>query len=356
MGVVMIILFKCNKFFSRTRMLALWVLALINFLPNYSTTITSMPWTWTYKKCIEPLANAHTVEYIQSTQKFNQLILSWNAERPHKGHFTFWGQLRDAQTQQWLTKHKLMAWGDGIQQSFASVKARDSKNHYVRLEMPEMYFADAFTIEVQAHDGASLGLIKQLFVNVSNQTLFKPETAVESLKSVQVKGVPQYSQMILNNPRAAHMCSPTSTTMLVEFCLQKKLDPLTFALQVYDAGLDTYGSWPFNMAHANELAIGAWNFYVTRLSSFRELHTLLEANIPVVVSVRGPLAGSASAYAAGHLILVVGYDAVQKKVLCHDPAFSTNNDTCVSYDYKDFLIAWERSRRLSYKAERGVKR
>lgn len=349
------LLFKCNKIFLYSLFAMFFLDASCYGFGKELDKVLEMPaWTWTFAKKF--YGKAHTeCEYTQSTPLFTQAIISWSAKRPIKGHFVFWGQLRDAQSKQWLPKHKLMAWGKDIQQSFASIRT-DSSNYYVRFEMPAGHCADAIKIEVRGVDGACVSLIKCLYINVSNHTLFMPETNKSLLNSVYIKNISGYSQMILEHPRSMHMCSPTATAMLVEFCLQKKVDPLAFALQVYDSGLDAYGSWPYTIAHANELSDGAWDFYVTRLSSFNDLYALLLDAIPVVVSVRGPLPGSATPYASGHLLLVVGYDAERQKVLCLDPAFSSDADTKVAYDYKEFIRAWEKSRRLAYKAERKVKK
>jgi hypothetical protein len=67
-----------------------------------------------------------------------------------------------------------------------------------------------------------------------------------------------------------------------------------------------------------------------------------------MVSVRGELVGAAKPYNDGHLLLVVGYDAKQKKIICHDPAFEDVSQVAASYDVDGFLKAWARSRNLAY--------
>ena len=53
-------------------------------------------------------------------------------------------------------------------------------------------------------------------------------------------------------------------------------------------------------------------------------------------------------YEEGHLIVVKGYDASKKRVLCMDPAYPTNAETNVEYPYEAFMDAWGRRRRLAY--------
>lgn len=144
---------------------------------------------------------------------------------------------------------------------------------------------------------------------------------------------------------------PTSCTMLTSYVLNRVVDPLDFARNSFDAGLDKYGSWPFNVAHAYECAQGEAHFCVARLSSFAGLHNHLKKGIPVVVSVRGAIEGAPRVYHNGHLLLVVGYDNKSKEVICHDPAAATANATVQRYALKHFLAAWERSHRLAYMAD-----
>jgi len=137
----------------------------------------------------------------------------------------------------------------------------------------------------------------------------------------------------------------------VSYLTKQPIDPISFAEGAFDHGLDTYGSWPFNMAHAFERTNGTVSFATARLNSFKDIHRLLSNGLPVMVSVRGDLSGAPKAYENGHLMVVVGWDAQNKSVICHDPAFEKNEQTVTKYPIDSFLTAWERSRRLSYIAK-----
>jgi hypothetical protein len=322
----------------------------------------SEPWSWVHKQLVEIPAQKAYKPYIYKRKSalFNQLIVSWNAMRPAEGYFSFWGRVRDAQTQKWYPWHKMFVWGTSpygslIQRSFLDNTTVGTQYLHVRLELPTGRFADAFAIQVQSHKGASLQLLKSITANTVNLTLFKPESTklARNLSSVpRIKNIPRYSQRF-DHPRALHMCSPTSTAMLTSYFTKRFFHPLEFASYVYDRGLDTYGSWPFNTAHAFVASKGTISYHVQRLNSFRELHTLLKKAIPVVVSVRGPLRGCPPdcEYKNGHLLAVVGFNQKTKEVLVHDPAF-TLDAVATKYKLADFLPAWERSRRLAYVAER----
>lgn len=286
---------------------------------------------------------------------FSQFIFSWNVVRPDKGYFSFLGAVRDAKTKRWYAWYKMADWGADRQQSYTS-QAKDGSGYYhVRLEVPKGRKADAFRIRVKPHNGADLCLVRSLYVSLTDLCRFQSEVGAKSLarlSSVYIKGIPKYSQMMIDHERADGMCSPTSCSMLVSYLCKNKINPRSFALNAHDKGLDAYGSWPFNTAHAFEECDGKINFRVERLSSFAMLHRLLCKGIPVIVSVRGTIPGGFKEYENGHLLVVVGFDALKKQVLCHDPAFPELKDIFSRYNLADFLGAWERSHRLAYVAER----
>jgi Peptidase_C39 like family len=206
---------------------------------------------------------------------------------------------------------------------------------------------------VQSVNQASLSNIEGLFINTINEKRFHSECSYDfnKLPSIWLQEVPKKSQRLLNHSKSKEMCSPTSLSMLTEYLSGLSTNPLDVAKNVYDDGLQVYGSWPFNTAYAFELCKGSHYLFVQRLNSFKDLHQLLVSHIPVIVSVRGELKGAQKPYKNGHLLLVVGWDQNKKYVICHDPAFYTNEATLSRYHINDFIPAWERSRRLSYVAE-----
>jgi hypothetical protein len=326
-------------------------LSLITVLVN-----SEEPWTHLYihninKRQDRPQKRS-LLEITKQVPLFNQLIFSWNAFRPPKGYLSFWVSTRDATTKAWHPWHKMIEWGNNVQRSFLDKRQEGTSYFHVRLELLDKYFSDSFKIKIIAHEQATLNLVKTVFINTVNTSLFKTETMldVKNLSTVIVKQVPVYSQRI-DYPRAHHLCSPTATAMLVSYFTHKTSNLLRFSEQVYDSGLDSFGSWPFNTAHAFEQSKGKVRYHVQRLASFKQLHALLKRSIPVVVSVRGTLPGAAAPYNNGHLLVVVGYDHIKEKVLCHDPSFSSLSEVITTYDIYDFLKAWERSRRLAYVAE-----
>jgi len=285
---------------------------------------------------------------------FTQLIFSWNAFRPSSGYFSFFIQARDAASKKWGKWHHMADWGAHIQRSFNSKSDGLTKYVHVRLETEAQKVADAFRLKVTSTSGADLSLIKEFAFSIADYNLFRPETCNEhiaQLPSVHIQHVPQISQFELAHKESGRLCSPTSCTMLTHFLTSNTIDPCEFADNAYDNGLDAYGSWPFNVAHAFEHAGGNISFFTTRLNSFTMLWQQLSRGIPVVASVRGLLSGAPKMYRHGHLLVVVGWDKKTKEVICHDPAFPTHEKTLHRYSFSSFVHAWEASRRLAYWAE-----
>jgi len=319
-----------------------------------------VPWTWslhkTFKHKPTQRNKKHVVFAYTDMKPFTQMLFSWNAERPKEGYYRFWAQIRNAATKKWHAWHKMIDWGYQVQRSYYENGSKDETTYaHVRLEAPHSSYADGVRFVVTPVGGAEVQQIQSINLSLSNMKGFTSEVGskkFESLSSVFIKNVPLQSQMTLDHPKKEILCSPTSCSMVLSYLLKKPIQPELFAEGSFDAGLNFYGSWPFNTAHAYELSKGLFHFHVTRLHSFIQLYKKLKENMPVVVSVRGVLKGAPKEYTNGHLLVVIGYDQHSKKVIVHDPAIADNHEVLKSYELSSFLRAWERSRRLAYVAER----
>lgn len=318
-----------------------------------------LPWTWSFRKKISldestQLAKKSQIVFSKiEVPLFNQLIFSWNALRPKRGYFSFYVQPRYALTKEWGKWYKMIDWGNDIQQSYCDIKRNETSYVYVRLEMPIGKLADGFKLKVVPVKHANLSDLRMLGVSIADFSKFNIEKIKDTinLQSTEIRNIPKKSQMVIDDPDCKRMCSPTSLSMMVSHFSNTNVDGVGFAKKVYDKGLDSYGSWPFNTAAAFELC-PAYYFRVTRLNSFKDLHSNLLLGYPVVVSVRGKINGAPQDYNQGHLILVIGWDKNNKEVIVHDPAFSDNPQVKVKYEISSFLRAWERSHRLAYIIDR----
>jgi len=328
------------------------------------------PWTFCYRRSFleHPLTSGGRAFVKEKVHPFSQLIFSWNSFRPQRGFFRFWIRVHDTK-RGWLSWHKAFEWGH-VQRSFGDAHSDGSYNH-VRYEMPHGRLADGFWIKIEVvggnggnggNGGARLEDIVQLSVSASRLNGFQVESNTlrySRLKPIFIRGVPIWSQMVLDHPRAPALCSPTSTCMLASYLGKKTYSPVQFAQSVFDDGLSIFGSWQCNVALAFEKVNGRtraqvdYLFCVQRLHSFNELYKILARGIPVVVSVRGVLEGAPKAYPHGHLLLVVGFDPVNRMVICHDPAAPSLRGVIRKYRLSGahgFLHAWGNSNNLAYVA------
>lgn len=341
------------------RLLMALIVCLAQFFITYSSD-SSVEWTWLHRKMFTDTLRAANISKKslvftdETIAPFTQLIFSWNALRPEKGHFSFFAQVRDAATKKWGEWHTMADWGAGVQRSYMSKGDGFSSYAHVRLEIENKKSADGFRIKVEPRDSAHLGLLYGLSVTTSHFDLFKSESADEvaqKMKTIILSGVPKIAQFALEHEDNHRICSPVSCAMVVQYLTGEVKNPLDFASGVFDAGLSVYGSWACNVAHAFDVCRGSAYFCVKRCNSFLDIHKQLVRGIPSVVSVRGTLPGALKPFSQGHLMVIVGWDGVTRDVLCHDPAADEHHMVIKRYPLEDFLRAWERSHRLTYAIE-----
>lgn len=282
----------------------------------------------------------------ENLSPFDELMISWNASRPIEGKFLFYVSVKIDEWSPWL---QYASWGNDGQSSFKSTTDKAPVKVYQdALEILNGKKATAFRIKVVTDGASTLNSIHGLHVYMNSDKAKESQWVDPDLTSIFLK-VPGLSQMALKHVRHADLCSPTSTTAVTRYLLNDyTIDPLDFAQQSWDAGFDIFGNWVFNVAQASTHLGDAWNCWVERLNGFNDIYTSLKQGAPVIVSVRGPLSGSALPYAQGHLLAVVGYDALHQNVICMDPAFQTDNETHVSYSLSEFIQAWNRRGNVAY--------
>lgn len=282
---------------------------------------------------------------------FDELIISWNIMRPQYGEFAILVSVKiDAQWTPWF---QYAFWGCSGQRG-GDVRDADfplQVNQDI-LQLLNSQTATGLRICITASEGASLDECYSIHACTSLLRTFRPSDKLQAQHSIDLN-VPLISQMQLPHPRCHDMCSAVATSSVVSYLLNKnRIDPIFFALQARDEAFNIFGNWVLNTAHASAILGKGWQCWVQRLTGFGEIYERLLADTPVVVSVRGPLEGSALPYSQGHLLVVKGYREQDRKVLCMDPAFSTDATTNVSYTLNDFMEAWSRRQCIAYLFEK----
>lgn len=283
---------------------------------------------------------------------FDELIVSWDAQRPSTGAYL----LRlSVLTDQWSPWLDYAAWSTNDQHTFQQENTEwHIKTYQDSLECLNGIQATGFRVWVEAQNRADLQGFRGIHACATD---LKRHAVLDSIPANCPDhlhlDVPKISQMALQDARNTRLCSPTSTTAVLQFLSQSPLPhPLSFANEVIDTAFDIYGNWILNTAQAAHYLKAPWQCYVTRLTSFEHILERLSKGYPVIVSIRGPLAGSALPYQSGHLLVVRGYAPDTQEVLCMDPAFAEDEETSIAYPLQDFITAWKRRRGLAYIFER----
>ncbi len=171
--------------------------------------------------------------------------------------------------------------------------------------------------------------------------------------------VPTYSQEVHigeypeYNGGGEAWCSPTSTSMVVEYWGRGPSDAeladipyddpvIDFAAaNTYDYNYDGTGNWPFNTAYSARYDLES---FVTRLRSLTEAEKFITAGIPLVVSVsfkENELDGAGYG-TNGHLMVIVGFTD-DGDVVVNDPAshlIASNDEVRTVYDRAQFENVW----------------
>ncbi|MBS0625241.1 MAG: C39 family peptidase [Verrucomicrobia bacterium] len=274
-----------------------------------------------------------------SAEPFDELILSWEAERPTESSLVFYVSLHQEEWSPWL---KYAEWGPSFQKTFRSIS--EVAETFQDAAYPKSGSCDRFRIKAEGPLN-QLGSMTACTALLSSYSIAPPG----DLPYVFLKDFPLQSQMTLDHIRNKHLCSPTSTANAINYLLGEKIvDPTDFAAKIHDDEFDIYGNWILNTAEATRLLAGRYRCHAERMKGFASLHERLMQGLPVVVSVKGNLPGAPQPYNSGHLICVVGYDPREEAVYCVDPAYPTNESTLCAYPLKDFLAAWGTRYNLAY--------
>jgi hypothetical protein len=308
------------------------------------------PWSSHHTKKFENAKNVAT--FTKECPEFTQLLVYWNGKMPKSGSWEIYAQVKYVETQKWSEKMLVMRWQKKQNCSYLH-RSKDNKfkNYHVRLELENQQLADAFKITILPKHNADLKALSLIGANTCNLKEFEKYSQFDykKLKSTEtILRLPRMSQIATQHKDATRICSPTSLTMALNFLSKIKLNPNQTADHVYDNCLDAYGSWQYNIAYASDILHDKYYVHLKRLQNFQEIIDSINKKLPVIVSVRGDITGAAKSYQNGHLIVVVGYDAQRKKVICHDPAWPKNNQVYRAYPIADFLKAWAKSHNLAY--------
>jgi CubicO group peptidase (beta-lactamase class C family) len=160
-----------------------------------------------------------------------------------------------------------------------------------------------------------------------------------------IEGVPAFSQMVY--PDGGNTwCSPTCVAMVLSYWEGAKEEAETCVRRavadVFDPTWGGCGNWAFNAAFAGGRGFDA---LVARFSSLARLEPFVAAGMPVALSISWnneagrPLSGAPVARSAGHLTLLVGFDAAGDPVM-NEPAARDPSGVRLTYRRDELESRW----------------
>ena len=279
---------------------------------------------------------------------FEEAIASWNANTPPGTWIET--QLRARIDDRWTAWYILGIWAsDTSTIERHTVDRQDDADGYVDVETlvlnQDEAPAKAFQLKLRlfSADGVGLPDINRASVAFSRS----PEkigrlTPGNPNRWDRFLAVPECSQMVYPDGGSV-WCSPTSTSMVLDYWRGDgaACEPGVRAAVagVFDWVYEGHGNWSFNTAY---VATRDFEAYVVRFANLAEAERWIGAGVPIVVSLAwapDQLTGAPLRSSSGHLMVLVGFDAVGNPVV-NDPAAPDDATVRHTYIREEFERIW----------------
>jgi hypothetical protein len=302
------------------------------------------------------LVGEATGPIVEPTFPFAEAVPSWNADTPAGTWIEVQLRARTTSTR-WTRWYNLGVWSsDPATLQRHSVTAQTDATAYVDVDTLKLgsrtkpTTASAYQLKLRLFSTSAASSVPTLHnaaVVVSTKP-FTPTTLTPGNPSLWNKSlsVPGCSQMVY--PDGGEVwCSPTSVAMVLGFYAGNTSTSCPANVRaavsgVYDRIYRGHGNWPFNTAYAANHGMEA---YVTRFTNLAQAEQWIAAGVPVIMSVswaKGQLTNAPVTSTAGHLIVLVGFDA-QGNPIVNDPASPSNESVRRTYLRPELEKLWLRA-------------
>lgn len=283
---------------------------------------------------------------ISTPAGFSEAIASWNASTPAG---TWIETLIRARVEGRLTKsYNLGIWAsDSSTVARHSVRAQGDADGFVAVDtliLDKKLRADGFELTFRLFtENANVPTVQSASLAMSRDYNKVGEFVPgDPGRWNTLLAVPECSQMVYPDGGTV-WCSPTSTSMVVAYWKQETgpCEPRVRAAVegVYDWVYDGHGNWPFNTAYAATQGLEA---EVVRFESMADAEKWVAAGVPVVISYYWDvhdLTGAPIPTSAGHLAVIVGFDAAGNPIV-NDPAAATDDQVQRTYLRSELEHLW----------------
>lgn len=274
---------------------------------------------------------------VSDAEPFNELELTWNAQRTAEDGFYFFVSLK--QGDEWSPMLYYGQWGSWGQMLFQDSPEDSLASTRRGIVSSRKGKCDGFKIYVQSDypiDSLSA------FTNAPTPPTSEPQIPI------LLANPDRQSLITLRCDRYTDHYLTTAVSIAVNTLFQhKKINPVDFAQNAYDQENDAYNHWNLSAAQAFVALEGKYTVQVQKLPDFETLYSYLARGTPVVVGIQGTIMGAPRPYYREHAVCVIGYDPTTKKVHCIDPFFPNDKATPVSYSLSDFTKAWNKRQNIA---------
>ena len=274
---------------------------------------------------------------------FDTAVVSWNALTPAGTGVML--EVRARINKRWSRYYPYASWTSAARNSYPSKRDVNGRVNTDTLELSKR--ADALQIRVTLESkkpGSSPTLTGLWAVTSDSKTHYEVQAASSDRSAWGLElDVPLRSQMIY--PDGGEVwCSPTSTTMILEYWGAKLGRDLAdtvpvAAKSVWDGVYYGAGNWPFNTAYAGSKGLSA---HVDRLGNLTEAEAFIKRGVPLAISIgwkSGELPGAHITSSQGHLVVLRGFTKTGDPII-NDPAAKTDAKVRTVYPRAAFERAW----------------
>lgn len=310
---------------------------------------------------------------IIKTEPFSNLIASWNSDTPAGTSVTVEVQvLVDDQWSDWIS------WGTWSTNKERSSVKDDDNTKLAGISTDTLYVKDdkkatAFKIRttLNSTESKATPILRSVSATIDlgsgAKRVYPADENTTEIENVDRKlDVPAFSQFIRDPAISSDICSPTSSTCVVDYYLNKykheSVLPEESAYAIYDSVYEGFGNWAFGASYIGSFGLDSRVEYCASLYDLkREIYT----GNPVVISIINardenntnadvadfPVIHGFSVPATyGHLITVTGFTKIDGKeyVCVNDSAAASDAEAKRTYLADEFDAAWATSGRVAY--------
>lgn len=287
----------------------------------------------------------HTSRVISTSFPFNDLVPSWNVDVPKGGGFAVEIRLGRKEGDFWTPFYYLGSWGTVPSMSAKVLKDENGIVYQDYFQSTNRFDRLQYRFHLAGPAG-SLPVIRRVAMAYSN-TLNDAELAKKYRERVDPGRkeqwarrlpVPFRSQNWEDYPLRGQICSPTSTSMVLEY-YGVKLPTVDVCRAIWDPEYKLYGNWWRAVQGAYALGVSG---YLERFGDFEGVKRHIAAGRPVIASVRinlGDLRNFPQRFGGGHLVVIVGFDA-DGNILLNDPAGRSAERGQITIYREDMVKIW----------------